>query len=246
MVRPETTQMIDRVVRDLSSRATLPTPPWEYFLPQNPAEANILGAYNRLEDRIYFNQPYIEDMEDNAPQVLRLVVHEYRHYWQDRTRFSRNPEIRETDARRYEMEYLGELTGYPDRPTKTIPARRCGWFQDNQIREKVPQEILTFGIVPKISTGRWIRFHLTKEVAEDYVYRMWKAFEELKKKVGQKEATYYNFRRYIWTLKELQLVELSRTEPSRFQNRDRRYYRVMPGGLEDPAWEDPQGALFPK
>jgi len=246
MVKPETTEMIDRVVQDLATRSDLPVPPWEYFTPRDARENNVLGVYHRVRDTIYFNQNHLEEVEDNPSQVVRLVVHEYRHYWQDQTGFSRNANVRETDARRYEMEYLGELTGYPDKPTKTIPAKRCGWFLDNRIREKVPAEILTLGVIPKISTGRWIRYHLTEEVAEDYVYRMWKAFEAVKKEAGQKEATYYNFTRYIWVLKELQLVEVSRKEPSDFPNRDRSYYRVLPGGIEDPAWEDPQGALLPK
>jgi hypothetical protein len=245
MVRPETTEMIDRVVQDLASRATLPTPPWEYFVPRDGAEANILGAYHRVRDTIYLNQDYIEEVEDNPAQVIRLVVHEFRHYWQDQTKYSRNPNIRETDARRYETAYVGELVGYPDKPTNPIPARRCGWFLDHSIRENVPAEILTAGIVQKISTGRWIRYHLTREVDEDYVYQMWKAYEKLKEGAGQKSATYYNFTRYIWVLKQLQLVEVSRTEPSEFPNRDRTYYRVRPGGLEDPAWEDPQGAYLP-
>jgi len=247
MVKPETTEMIDRVVQDLASRSRLPPPPWEYFEPRDSREANILGAYHRIKDTIYLNQQYIEEVEDNPAQIVRLVVHEFRHYWQDQTRFARNPNTRETDARRYEQDYLGHLTGFPDKPTKAIPARRCGWFQDHLVREKVPAEILTFGIVPKISTARWIRYHLTKEVQEDYVWQMWKAYEELKKEAGQKSATYNNFKRYIWVLKELELVEMSRTEPSEGNLRtERHYYRVRPGGLEDPAWEDPQGALLPK
>ena len=246
MVKPETTELIDRLFEQLSGLGSLPAPPWEYFVPRDGREANILGAYNRLQDRIYLNQTYIEEVEDNPGQIARLVSHEYRHYWQDQTKFSRNPQIRETDARRWEKEFLGEMVGFPDTPTKSIPARRCGWFQDQAIREAVPAEVLTVGVVPKISTSRWIRFHLTKEVDENYVWRMWKAFEALKKTAGQKDATYNNFKRYIWILKELELVELSRKEPSDFAGQDRHYYRLLPGGIEDPAWEDPQGALLPK
>lgn len=252
MVRPETTAMIGRVVDDLAHRYNLETPGWSYYTPTNAIERNILGAYRTDLDQIYFNQEYIEHVEDNPAQVVRLVVHEWRHYWQDLTGFHPDePDIREGDARNYEWTYLDSIafdwlpvTRDLMDASKPIQARRCGWYADHLVLQDVPPEVMSTGVVRKISTSRWIRYHLTKEVEEDYVWRMWKAYEALKERAGQKGATYDNFRRYVWVLDELKLVEMVRAEPARFGVRH--YYQVVPAGLEDPAWDNPQAARLPK
>jgi hypothetical protein len=246
MVRPETTQMIDQILEDLSNRFSgdvAYSPPWEYFTPSNPLEANVLGAYRLDLDQAYFNQTYLEEVEDNPAQVARLVVHEWRHFWQDQTGFSDNPQIRETDARQFENSYVERLAFPHDQlaASSAVPSRRCGCFLDHQTIQDVPTEVLSTGVVPRISLGRWIRFHLTKEVSEDYVYRMWKAYEELKASAGQKESTYDHFRRYIWILDELKLIRLTRTEKASGIG-VRHYYRALLPGLDDPAWDNPQAA----
>jgi len=95
---------------------------------------------------------------------------------------------------------------------------------------------------PIPSTGTWIRDHLL-EVREDYPYSMWKKFRDFKAAFGFRAGSYANFRRYIYFLKRLGLIEPVRGEY--VKGRLRIYYRVVPGTEPDPRWGIAQIACYP-
>lgn len=97
-----------------------------------------------------------------------------------------------------------------------------------------------------VSTGVWIRDHLL-EVGEDYPLRMYKLLKREKKLRGVKCGSYQSFRQYVWWLRRLELIEFVRSEPSENPVLEgRRYYRVVEGKEDDPAWRNPRRSLYPE
>lgn len=95
----------------------------------------------------------------------------------------------------------------------------------------------------EIRTGIWIRNYLL-ENKEDYVYRMYKKFKRDVRRKGYTPGSYDNFRRYIHFCKKLGLIRMSRTEKMS-KGFDRHYYVLVPKEIENPAWRNPQGSVYP-
>ena len=97
-----------------------------------------------------------------------------------------------------------------------------------------------------IGTGVWIRDHLL-EVGEDYLAGMYREFKRDKKAREVKCGSYQTFRQHIWWLRKLGLIEFVRSEPSENPVLEgRRYYRVVAGRENDPAWRNPRRSLYPE
>lgn len=93
-------------------------------------------------------------------------------------------------------------------------------------------------------TAMWIRDHLTS-VGEDYVYGMWKRFRKEKEGLGYRAGSYQNFRRYIYMLQRLGLVQKTRTVKSKEDwMKDKNYYAVIAGKENHEGWENPQRVLY--
>lgn len=88
---------------------------------------------------------------------------------------------------------------------------------------------------PDYSTVMWIRNYLVMH-GEGYAWGMWKEFcEDLKGAGYEKIPKYSSFARYLWTLKELGLIEpwRRRAPESGFS---RVYYRIAPGKEDISYW----------
>lgn len=109
-------------------------------------------------------------------------------------------------------------------------------------------EVPRKGVLPAfiVSTGLFIRDHLL-DVGEDYSQAIYRKLKKEKTKRGVKVGSYSSFRQYMWWLAQLKLIEFARSESS--QNpilQDRRYYRIVPGAEDSPAWQNPRRYLYPK
>ena len=101
----------------------------------------------------------------------------------------------------------------------------------------------------EFGTGHFIRKHLMT-VKENYIYAIWKAFIAHLEDYGvdSVRSSYPSFNRYMWVLKQLGLVELTRHEAGKTPFR-RSYYRLVPGmdRIRDKAikekWDNPQYVL---
>ena len=98
------------------------------------------------------------------------------------------------------------------------------------------------------STSQFIKDYLT-EHEEAYIWEMWKALVEYfspKPETRFKRyqlGSYDSFRRFIWILKKLELIELSWKEEGRF---GKRYYKLVGENRDSIAWENPVDALYSK
>ena len=97
------------------------------------------------------------------------------------------------------------------------------------------------------STSQFIKQYLTDH-NEAYIWEMWTA---LKKRFSPSPETKYknyqlgsydSFRRFIWVLKKLRLIELVRKEEGRF---GKSYYALVGGQIKSEAWNNPVGWLYP-
>jgi len=93
----------------------------------------------------------------------------------------------------------------------------------------------------KPRTGVWIRKHLL-DVGEDYVYRMYQRYSYFMSIANLEDVDKHSFFTYIWLLRHLGLIELTKTVPMdkeptgiRFKN----YYTVVEEKRDNEAWEDP-------
>lgn len=88
-------------------------------------------------------------------------------------------------------------------------------------------------------TGLAIREFLLA-VGEGYPYWFYRCFKKVKP-----TTSYQSVARYFYILRKLGLIEFVREEPSnsRFP---RKYFRIVPGREDDPAWLHPQEELYPE
>lgn len=98
----------------------------------------------------------------------------------------------------------------------------------------------TGGFQREKTTGEWIRDHLDRS-GPSYVKEMHQGFTMWCEERGYSGPTYASFRRTVWLLKELGLVEVAHTEPSGPTSfADRHYYRLAAGVDHQAAgWRDP-------
>lgn len=88
-------------------------------------------------------------------------------------------------------------------------------------------------------TGLYIReFLLT--VGEAYPYWVYKCFKKIKP-----STSYQSIARYFWILRKIGVIEETRTEKS-MSRFDRKYFRIVPGMEDHPAWLHPQQYLYPE
>jgi len=97
----------------------------------------------------------------------------------------------------------------------------------------------------KTTTGEWIREYLTK-VKEDYIFSIWKQYKQEMKKGGYKYASYATFRRYVWILKKLGLIEFIRKEKSVHGKRIlyKHYYKLNESKISSDMWYNPQAVIY--
>jgi hypothetical protein len=94
--------------------------------------------------------------------------------------------------------------------------------------------------------SNWTAGHL-RDVGEDYPYRMWKRFAFFVEREipAYNYGDYDDFRTHIWKLGELGLIRPTRTEPTDVEDREaKQFYEIVEDQLENPAWDDPSGALY--
>ena len=97
---------------------------------------------------------------------------------------------------------------------------------------------------PYLQTGLWIRDHLLK-VGKDYVYRMWKLFNEFLEANGMPPVTYKSFRNYIYLLKKNGLIVPIARTPSSKGGFYRTWYTINPALVNDPRWNNPLASIYP-
>ncbi len=99
-----------------------------------------------------------------------------------------------------------------------------------------------------VSTSLFIRNFLLDH-GEAYPYQVYKALRARLKEEGypKRRGFYQSIRNYFYWLKELGLIEVSRTAPAdRAILKDRSYYKIITSKADDLAlWKNPRGALYP-
>lgn len=111
-----------------------------------------------------------------------------------------------------------------------------------------PSRFANANVSPK---SRWIMGYLL-DVSEAYVGEMfaaWKRFVSLARESGAKirMGGPRSFTQYLWLLRKLKLIQLSRSEPSRTKSTIlRNFYKLNRNRLDDPSWERPLQVLYPK
>jgi hypothetical protein len=90
-------------------------------------------------------------------------------------------------------------------------------------------------------TADFIREHLRK-VGQDYGYRMWKTFCRKLQEAGKKPSSYDSFRKHIYNLSKMKLIEFSRSEPEG-KLIPRRYYQLVKRNFRSEDWNNPRAAL---
>jgi len=95
----------------------------------------------------------------------------------------------------------------------------------------------------EIPTGTFIR-DLLLAYKEAYAYEIWKALRDEREKAGIIAPTYHSFRNYMRILRRLGLIRLVRVERA-IRGWPRRYFAIVPGMEDHPAWYHPQVAFYP-
>ncbi len=261
MVRRETVELIRLELELLSGQIGDPVPPFAF----TPGTTSF---FLHQDQTIYFGEDFVNHLEATGDVVdlAGLVAHEFWHWHQFANRLHPDrPDIREANARRFAQAWA--LQRFPGRRMELnfqdlLPAegdlpKEPGVELDSQVvaginLEEVlgltPEDVLFFtesfmpiGRPPPISTAKWIRFKLQRNGAA-YVYQMWREFQIFMLKFKFKAPTYNSFRRLVWILNQLQLVELVRVEDQDFGSRH--FYDVVDGRAGDPAWNNPVSALY--
>ena len=216
---------------------------------------------------IFFAQPVIEEFErlGELDELVGLVAHEFWHWHQFRHNLHQdNPEIREVNARRFAQQWVtqrfpGGQTTLDTQPItaveKSLPTEPGIVVDGQQVRlppevrpEVTPEDILflresfkPIGRPPPISISKWIRFKFQRD-GENYPYRMWRDYQRFMTVLGFPAASYTGFRRMIWMVHHIGLIEFVREEETDFGVR--RIYRIVPERASSPAWFNPQAELY--
>ncbi len=92
----------------------------------------------------------------------------------------------------------------------------------------------------KISPFIFIRERL-RIIGRGYSYEMWKEWREINRGIEKKYCNYSTFRKYIWNLEELGLIEfVPPTVPSsKKELKPRRYYALIRDEIDSIAWLSP-------
>lgn len=115
-------------------------------------------------------------------------------------------------------------------------------------RELYPFEI---GIASRFRAGgkaaiphkaEWIRSYLLM-FGEGNPYSMWKEYKEFCELLGVRPGSYLSFARYMWILKKLGLITVSRREPTK--GIPKTYYRINRMSIDSPLWRRPEQSLYP-
>lgn len=93
----------------------------------------------------------------------------------------------------------------------------------------------------KPRTGFWIKGHL-QDVGEDYVYSMYERYSYFMSIANLEDVDKHSFFTYVWLLRHLGLIELTRREamdkkPRGIRFRD--YHSIVEEKKNDITWEDP-------
>lgn len=98
-----------------------------------------------------------------------------------------------------------------------------------------------------VSTSLFIRDFLLEQ-GEAYPYQVYKALRARLKEEGypKRRGSYQSIRNYFYWLKELGLIEVSRTAPAgRAILKDKSYYKIITSKADDLAlWKNPREALY--
>jgi len=89
-------------------------------------------------------------------------------------------------------------------------------------------------------TGRAIKEYLL-QVGEGYAFDFYRQFKII---FPEKKTSYDSVRRYFYILRELGLIEYTRTIKGRGKF-PVRLHRIVPGMEDDPRWDAPQVELYP-
>jgi len=96
----------------------------------------------------------------------------------------------------------------------------------------------------ELSVGEWVRDYLLK-AKTDYVGSMSRKFRKWCRDRTYKQPSYASFRRMIWVLKKLGLLELDHVGTGEKAGWPRHYYRIANGvNLKAPGWRDPMGTKY--
>jgi len=99
-----------------------------------------------------------------------------------------------------------------------------------------------------LSTSLFIRDFLLEQ-GETYPYQIYKALKARLKEEGyaKRKTSYQSIRNYFYWLKELGLIEVSRTAPGKKAIlKDRSYYKIITSKADNLAlWKNPREALYP-
>lgn len=81
-----------------------------------------------------------------------------------------------------------------------------------------------------------------REGSPSEFFRRW---QDVTKAERKRRSSYASIRRLFWICSRLGLIVRVRSEPSG-RGMPRSIYRIAPGRENDPAWDNPQGALLPE
>lgn len=94
-------------------------------------------------------------------------------------------------------------------------------------------------------TGIFVRDFLLS-YKEAYCYEVWKALKRAREEKGLIAPTHRSFWNTWSILRKLELIRLVRVERPLPQAKwYRRYFQIVPGMEDDPAWIHPQVAMYP-
>lgn len=97
---------------------------------------------------------------------------------------------------------------------------------------------------PSESTATFIKDFLTKH-GKGYSYGMWKAWADHLHRLGFKEPKIESFRKYLWILKKLGLIQKTKAPSYKIESRFlREYYELVRKQIgNEKAWSNPSAAL---
>jgi len=99
-----------------------------------------------------------------------------------------------------------------------------------------------------LTWGMFIRNYLL-EHGEAYINELLGAYNMYLASMGYKPIKYSTMRKYVWILRKLGLVKVTRIQPpteEMKQLQPRIYIAIVEGKEDDPAWYNPQVAYNPE